>query len=110
MAVALASFGSLLRGRKISIRSDSQAVVAAVHSGACTDPELMQLIRTILFSAATHQFAIRRKVRPAGTTFAAKASEPMSDWSSVSEQCVLVAQSVMRMAARRSGSRRACIS
>jgi hypothetical protein len=59
VAIALASFGPALRVRKISIRSDSQAVVAAIHSGSCPDAALMQLIRTILFTAATHQFAIR---------------------------------------------------
>jgi hypothetical protein len=59
VALALSTWGPRLRGLRITIRSDSQTSVAALHSGSCPDSNLMHLVRTILWLAATHQFAIR---------------------------------------------------
>jgi hypothetical protein len=59
VALALSTFGQHMRGLRITVRSDSETAVAAMHGGACRDPNLMRLIRTILWLAATHQFAIR---------------------------------------------------
>ncbi len=59
VAIALATWVPILTGRKITIRSDSQTAVEAVNGGACRDKEIMQLVRTLLLTAARHQFALR---------------------------------------------------
>lgn len=59
VAIALHTWAPLLTSRKITVRSDSTTVVAAVSGGACKDRALMHLVRSILFTAARHQFALR---------------------------------------------------
>src|SRR4051812_30385036 len=68
VALAVAAFAptGTLAGRKITVRSDAQAAVNAMSRGFSTDPGMVQLIRTVLFLAAQHGFAIRL-VHIAGT-------------------------------------------
>jgi ribonuclease HI len=61
VAIALSSWAEPLTGHRITIRSDSETTVAALNGGASRDPHLMHLIRTILFIAARHHFALRCK-------------------------------------------------
>lgn len=59
VTIALCTWGHLLRGRRITVRSDSQTVVYALRNASSGDPSIMHLVRTILFLAATQQFAFR---------------------------------------------------
>ena len=59
VAIALATWGPSCRGRRITIRSDSLVAVQTFTRKSAHHPALMHMIRTILFLAASHQFAIR---------------------------------------------------
>lgn len=58
-ALALSSWGPQLTGRKLTVHSDSHTAVTAMQGGACKNRALMQLVRSIFWLAATHQFALR---------------------------------------------------
>jgi len=59
IAIALATWGHLCAGRRLTIRSDSNVAVQTFSDMSARHPALVQLIRTILFSAATHNFSVR---------------------------------------------------
>jgi hypothetical protein len=58
-AIALATWGHLCRGRRITIQSDSNVAVQTFQGKSARHPALLDLIRTILFIAASSQFALR---------------------------------------------------
>jgi hypothetical protein len=59
VALALCTWGPLLTRQKLTIECDADTAVKALQGRSCADPALMHLIRTILWLAATHQFALR---------------------------------------------------
>jgi hypothetical protein len=59
VAAAVATWGKSLRGRKLLVHSDSATAVAVMAGATSPDHSLMDLVRSILFVAATHEFAIR---------------------------------------------------
>lgn len=59
IALALSTWGPLLRGLKITVQCDAQSAVQALQGFTCSDSALMHLIRIILWLAAKHSFAIR---------------------------------------------------
>lgn len=56
LAKAASTWGSHWRGRKILFRCDCQPIVHAWRKGDSKQPQINQLIRTLLFIAATHDF------------------------------------------------------
>ena len=59
IAIALATWGPLCSGKRITIRSDSLVAVQTFSSKSARHPSLLNLFRTVLFIAASHQFAVR---------------------------------------------------
>jgi hypothetical protein len=59
IAIAIMTWGSNWNGKRISIRSDNTAAVAAINSGSCRQPLMMELIRELWFTCCTHSFEIR---------------------------------------------------
>ena len=56
LCIAAATWGSRWRGRKILFHCDCQPVVDAWRNGDSPQPHISNLIRTLLFIAATHDF------------------------------------------------------
>ena len=56
LARAAATWGSHWKGRKILFHCDCQPIVDAWRKGDSTQPHISELIRTLLFIAATHDF------------------------------------------------------
>ena len=56
LAITAATFGQRWRGRKILFNCDCQSMVDAWRRGDSTQPHISQLIRTLLFIAATNDF------------------------------------------------------
>ncbi len=59
IALAVHTWAPILRGRRLIIHSDCEGAVTALSQTYCRDPYLMSLIRTILFTAAHHEFALK---------------------------------------------------
>lgn len=57
--LAVTTFAPELTGRRVVLWSDCQPAVDAVNSGTCAAPELMRLVRHVLYTAATARFAIQ---------------------------------------------------
>ena len=56
LTIAAATWGSQWKGKKILFHTDCQPNVDAWRRGDSTQPQIAQLMRTLLFIAATHDF------------------------------------------------------
>ena len=58
IAIAAAVWGPKWRGQNIEVKCDNAAVVAIINSGSCKDPEVMHLMRCLMFFMAKFQFSM----------------------------------------------------
>lgn len=56
--IAAVIWGSKWRGLSVCARSDNKAVVDVLKARSCKDKDLMQLLRSLFFLEATHQFQL----------------------------------------------------
>src|SRR6202040_763139 len=59
VVIAAMTWGSKWKGKRITVRCDNTAVVAAINSGFCQNELLMELVRELWFTCCTHSFEIR---------------------------------------------------
>jgi len=47
-----------MHGQNIEVKCDNAAVVAIINSGSCKDPEVMHIMRCLMFFMAKFQFSM----------------------------------------------------
>ena len=58
VAVAAATWGHQWQGKRVIFHCDNDCIVQVVNSGTCRSPEIMDLVRTLFFISARHEFSI----------------------------------------------------
>ena len=64
VALAVSTWGPLMRGLRMVVHSDCETAVLAFEGQAAHSSHLMCLVRDILFLAARHEFALRLEHLP----------------------------------------------
>lgn len=59
IVIAALSWGNQWQGKRIVVRCDNTAAVAAINSGYCKQPLMMELVRELWYWSCTHSFQLR---------------------------------------------------
>jgi len=59
IAIAVMSWSAQWEGKRITIRSDNTGAVAAITTGSCRQPLMMDIVRELWFTCCTHSCEIR---------------------------------------------------
>jgi hypothetical protein len=59
IVIAAISWGQKWRGKRITVRCDNTAAVAAINTGFCQNELMMELVRELWYTCCTHLFELR---------------------------------------------------